>query len=167
MCTVHINSPTTMGPAKRQGTAGENCYDETAKSKRMCADLPTMESCPNRQNKQGCTEPNCGEKHSEKNQCNFDVEGFRSQAGPAKSPSSELSIRQHEHDTFNVGHSSPVMGGVITSRAPSPIPCWARERGNRIRIECVSENDLPSFPECPDWVKPLMYVEYQVGTLIE
>ena len=53
-------------------------------------------------------------------------------------------------------------GGVFTSRLPSPTPRMIWTKSNRMRVEDNRIRLFPDFPGCPDWVKPLMYVEYQV-----
>jgi hypothetical protein len=55
-------------------------------------------------------------------------------------------------------------GGVFSSRLPSPSPRVMWNKSNRIRVEDNRERSFPDFAGCPDWVKPLMYVEYQVST---
>ncbi len=53
-------------------------------------------------------------------------------------------------------------GGVFTSRISSPTPRMIWTKSNRLRVEDNRVRVFPDFAGCPDWVKPLMYVEYQV-----
>mmetsp|Transcript_35742 Transcript_35742/g.93760 ORF Transcript_35742/g.93760 Transcript_35742/m.93760 type:complete len:249 (-) Transcript_35742:310-1056(-) len=54
-------------------------------------------------------------------------------------------------------------GGLITSRLRFPVPRAPWRKIFRIKVADTSPNTLPKFENCPEWAKPLMYAEYQVG----
>ena len=57
-----------------------------------------------------------------------------------------------------------VDGGLLTSRIPRgwQIPVPREFRAARFKIELSQTNILPQFQGCPNWIKNLMYFEYQV-----
>jgi hypothetical protein len=54
-------------------------------------------------------------------------------------------------------------GGIITSRIPriTNVPIPRDLRIDRYRIEALESQSIPLFAGCPDWVKPMLYYEYQ------
>ena len=77
---------------------------------------------------------------------------------------------QKQNDTSQISTDACIAvgsgGGVFTSRLPSPTPrmIWSKSlKSNRVRVEDNRVKLFPDFAGCPDWVKPLMYVEYQVN----
>jgi hypothetical protein len=58
--------------------------------------------------------------------------------------------------------SSGFGGGVVTSRSPNPEKIPDPARANRVKILDTMLRKHPKFEGCPDWVKPLMFIEYQV-----
>ena len=142
---------------KRKSTPDESFCEKNAKSKVMCTELSTREIPVHSENLHKGTE-------NRNKKCNVDVNGFESRTEPEKQASSELCVGQPTHATVDSQHSDPITGGVITTRTTSTvIPCRVGQQSNRMHVVFAYENDLPSFPKCPDWVKPLMFVEYQVG----
>lgn len=59
--------------------------------------------------------------------------------------------------------SNVVLGGIATSRL-LPHTHMTETKSDRCRITDTNPVLFPAFDGCPDWVKPLMYVEYQVST---
>ncbi len=59
-------------------------------------------------------------------------------------------------------------GGMISNRIPAPGgPCPWIGPGNSIKpnfctMEFTNDNCIPLFSRCPDWIKPLLYAEFQV-----
>ena len=58
----------------------------------------------------------------------------------------------------------PISSGILTSRIPSshPFPSTKLRHTFRLGIDLSNPMDLPTFPGCPDWLKLIMYAEYQV-----
>jgi hypothetical protein len=75
-------------------------------------------------------------------------------------------VRRNEEGAQNlaarIGIDSQKCGGMITSRLPCPIPCFSQNRPSCLRIRDYSDCIYPEFPGCPNWIKPLVFIEYQV-----
>ena len=66
-----------------------------------------------------------------------------------------------KRSSFEAAVVSP-SGGVLTSRSLDPLhPVKCTALMNRIRHR-INLDLLPAFAGCPDWIKPMMYQEYQV-----
>ena len=166
-----------VGPGKRQRhtcAAGEDSCDDSANSKRMCTGISivtlTKSSC---EVQRKFTENIHVEEErvniaAESNQCNYEKDAFWSRDEPDKQQCSKIfdaKPEQEGSDVSDARHSSPILGGAITSRICSPCSWEFRmsERRNWIQVYCDSDSEIPSFSGCPDWVKPLLYSEYQVS----
>ena len=54
------------------------------------------------------------------------------------------------------------LGGIITSRVCADLGTRKKSGVPRFKIQKTLCSEFPKFENCPDWVKPLMYQEYQV-----
>jgi hypothetical protein len=146
---------------KRKGAPRENFTDSES--------VNSLSDCENSQRYIG----NFRRVHiSDSNLLNVDGDGSRqSRPDPEKTTSSDHAARsQPHHDGDFSKHSSGpiIVGGAITYRTSGPcslVPCGMSgmsERRNQFCVEYVSDNIIPFFTGCPDWVKPLLYNEYQV-----
>jgi hypothetical protein len=171
-----------MAPTKREETTGENwSCEETGCSKRMRTDLLNAVECSahvvdppeytdniRRANLQETNQYILGQDGFRK-QCILDKAGYRSQIEMVKTTFSHFSAGKHAHGasaTSSTGHAGSIKGRVITTLIPSPrswAPFGVSEQNHRLRVVCASDCDLPAFPGCPNWAKPMMYSEYQVG----
>ena len=56
-------------------------------------------------------------------------------------------------------------GGVITSRRPSADIRLSQTITNRMKIQRPDAHNFPEFKGCKDWMKPMMFIQYEVFVL--
>jgi hypothetical protein len=76
-------------------------------------------------------------------------------------------IRPNSADDSEVPDKKWASGGLLTSRASKDesFPLQKRCSSNRTRAVQGFE-DIPRFPGCPEWTKPMLYSEYQVFFIV-
>ena len=74
----------------------------------------------------------------------------------------DLSNVEPEIEPCGSSESDRFQGGLLTARSSNAWPrVWATKQ-LRLSFNLSAGTAIPSFGGCPDWIKPLIYQEYQV-----
>ena len=80
------------------------------------------------------------------------------------SNSEKYASRGYISKTYNSATNGP-LGGLFTSRLTPSTAGMVWSSPNRIRLTDTRDRVYPGFDGCPDWVKPMMHIEYEVKSV--